>query len=295
MAFLSIILGTFLWSVDTLIRYPLLGRVNPTTMVLIEHLFLVLYFIPLLYIYQFSFKKIKRSHLLAFITIGAVGSAASTLAFTKAFSLVNPSLVILLQKLQPFVAISLSSLILKEKLNPRFFLYGAIAFGGALMISLPDILPLFTAPGDLSSSPVIGYGLALFAVVGWGASTVFGKQLSLNDFTESEIMAGRFIFGFIFLALYATTSQAWPTTDLSYDVYLKILIMVFLSGLLGMYFYYRGLRQLPAHTTAIAELFFPLSAVAVNWILLGQTLKPMQIAGGVVLIGASTLIQKAKV
>lgn len=295
MAFLSIILGTFLWSVDTLIRYPLLGRVNPTTMVLIEHLFLVLYFIPLLFIYQFSFKKIKSSHLLAFVVIGAVGSAASTLAFTKAFSLVNPSLVILLQKLQPFVAISLSTFILKEKLKPKFFIYGALAFIGALMISLPDILPLFTAPSEASSAPVIGYALALFAVVGWGASTVFGKQLSLKDFTESEIMAGRFIFGFIFLALYATTTQAWPTTALSYDVYLQILVMVFLSGLLGMYFYYRGLRKLPAHTTAIAELFFPLSAVAVNWIFLGQSLKPLQIAGGLILMGASALIQKSKV
>ncbi len=71
--------------------------------------------------------------------------------------------------------------------------------------------------------------------------------------------------------------------------------MVFLSGLLGMYFYYRGLRQLPAHTTAIAELFFPLSAVAVNWVLLGQALKPMQIAGGLILMGASALIQRARV
>jgi drug/metabolite transporter (DMT)-like permease len=295
MAFLSIILGTFLWSVDTLIRYPLLERVNPTTMVLIEHLFLVLYFIPLLFINQFSFKKINASHLLAFVVIGVVGSAASTLAFTKAFSLVNPSLVILLQKLQPFVAISLSSLILKEKLKLNFFLYGTIAFIGALMISLPDILPLFTSANDVSSAPLIGYALALFAVVGWGASTVYGKQLSLKEFSESEIMAGRFIFGFIFLTFYATATQAWPTTDLSYEVYLKILVMVFLSGLLGMYLYYRGLRQLPAHTTAIAELFFPLSAVAVNWIVLGQSLKPLQIAGGIILMGASAMIQKSKV
>ncbi len=83
-----------------------------------------------------------------------------------------------------------------------------IAFVGALMISLPDVLPLFRAAGDAASAPVMGYLLALFSVVGWGASTVFGKQLSLKEFTESEIMAGRFIFGFIFLAFYATTTQA---------------------------------------------------------------------------------------
>ena len=109
MAFFYIALGTFMWSLDTLIRYPLLGSVRPETMVFIEHSFLVLYFLPLLFINKFDFKKLNRSAILGFVVIGMLGSAASTLAFTKAFSLVNPSLVILLQKLQPLVVILLSS------------------------------------------------------------------------------------------------------------------------------------------------------------------------------------------
>lgn len=294
MAFLSVILGTFLWSIDTLIRYPLLSQLSASTMVLIEHLFLVLYFVPLLFINQFSFKKINTQALLCFTVIGMIGSAASTLAFTHAFGLINPSLVILLQKLQPFVAISLSGYLLKEKLNANFLIYGSIAFIGAFLISWPDIAPFFQSGQVTTTAPVLGYLLALFAVIGWGASTVFGKKLSLQNFTESEIMAGRFIFGFVFLALYGLAADSWPSSDLGYDVYLKILMMVLLSGLLGMYLYYRGLHRLSAHMTSIAELFFPLSAIAVNWIFLGKTLQPIQMAGGLILIGASILLQRSR-
>jgi drug/metabolite transporter (DMT)-like permease len=277
MAFISIILGTFLWSIDTLIRYPLLGQLSAGVIVLLEHIFLVSLFIPLLFIYKFKISKIKTPNIWAFVIIGCLGSAASTLAFTQAFNLINPSVVILLQKLQPFVAISLSALILKEKLNKSFFMYAFIAFCGAFIISFPDLINLFNT--ESKNNELTGYALALFAVLGWGASTVYGKQLSKNNFSEYEIMAGRFIFGFIFLAVYSVLFVAKPVFDLSFDLYMKIFGMVLLSGLLGMYLYYKGLKKLSAHNASIAELFFPLSAVLVNWVFLGQALKPMQILG----------------
>jgi drug/metabolite transporter (DMT)-like permease len=61
-----------------------------------------------------------------------------------------------------------------------------------------------------------------------------------------------------------------------------------------MYLYYKGLKKLSAHNASIAELFFPLSAVVVNWVFLGQALKPMQILGAIILIGASYFMQTTK-
>ena len=37
----------------------------------------------------------------------------------------------------------------------------------------------------------------MVSVVGWGATTVFGKKLSMEGYDEKEIMAGRFLIGFI--------------------------------------------------------------------------------------------------
>ena len=70
MAFLFIILGTLMWSIDTLIRYPLLGQVSASTIVLLEHSFLVIYFIPFLFMTKFNLKRLSKNHLLAFAVIG---------------------------------------------------------------------------------------------------------------------------------------------------------------------------------------------------------------------------------
>jgi drug/metabolite transporter (DMT)-like permease len=290
MGFLFIVLGTLMWSLDTLIRYPLLAVVSADTMVFIEHLFLFAYFLPLLFINKFDFKKIDGAAFIGFFVIGMIGSAASTLAFTKAFSLINPSLVILLQKLQPFIAILLSSLMLKERIHKTFYVCALPAFLGAFLLSYKDIAPVFT--GSLEAGVTLGYVLTLVAVIGWGASTVFGKNLSTRGFAEPEIMAGRFIFGFVLLSSYCAVQGSLPTAEINLEVYIKILIMVIISGLIGMYFYYKGLKTLPAHVAAVAELFFPLSAVTINWIFLGKTLDALQIAGAVLLVGSSLLLQK---
>lgn len=266
-------------------------------MVFIEHSFLVLYFFPLLFINKFNFKKLNKSAILGFVVIGMLGSAASTLAFTKAFSLINPSLVILLQKLQPLVVVLLSAILLKEKISKNFFVFGALAFVGAFLISYPDIAPLlnssFSDLLNLQQGVILGYALTLFAVVGWGASTVFGKKLSSSGFSEYDIMSGRFIFGFVFLLIFCLQAETLPTGQITIEQYLKILLMVFISGLLGMYLYYKGLKQITAHMGSIAELFFPFSAVTINWIFLGKALQPIQIVGALLLIAASIMLQRS--
>ncbi|MBY0553979.1 DMT family transporter [bacterium] len=295
MGFLFIILGTLMWSIDTLIRYPLLGSVQASTLVLLEHVVLFAIFGTLILIGKINFRelynKLDRPTTYAFIIIGVIGSAVSTLAFTKAFYLLNPSLVILLQKLQPLVVIALSSFILKEHIKKSFYLFAVVALIGGFMISYPDIAPLFSTE-DIPNQPVaLGYSLTLLAVVGWGSSTVFGKKLSSSGFNENEILTGRFSMGFLFLLLYCINTQALPNSSINGDVYLKVIAMVLISGLLGMYLYYHGLKRVSAHVGAIAELFFPLSAVVINWIFLGKALQAVQIAGALVLTLASIAIQ----
>ena len=67
--------------------------------------------------------------------------------------------------------------------------------------------------------------------------------------------------------------------------------MVLVSGLLAMYLYYQGLRRIPARLCTLAEMFFPLMAVIVNWIFLGASLSIVQISGAIILVAGSLIIQ----
>lgn len=294
--FFCVVLAGLLWAIDTLIRYPLLGSgVSAEKIVFCEHLFLSLIFIPLLFKETKKIGNIRLSTIVYFMIIGIFGSAIGTLCFTKAFMLINPSLVILLQKLQPIIAICFARIFLGEKFKAPFLFWGALSLAGGVLISSPDILPglsnLDFSPALLGETALKGYGLTLIAVFSWGASTVFGKKLSGQGFDEIQIMGGRFIMGFGFMAFYLTTQFGGLNLDWNFVVYGKILAMVLLSGLMGMYFYYKGLKTLSARVTALAEMFFPFSAVAINWVFLDAKLLPVQLVGAAILILSSAVIQ----
>lgn len=293
--FLLVVAACALWALDTLIRYPLMqGGVDAISIVFYEHLILTI--ISSVVFFK-SFKKIwqaKTSHYFYFFIIGAIGSALATLAFTKAFSVLNPSLVILLQKFQPIVAILLARQVLKEEINKMFILWAAVCLVGAFFISYEDLLKLGSSGKSIYGLLVKpgafqGYALVAFSIVGWAASTVFGKKLGKEGYSDEQIMAGRFMMGFICIVPFAMTTQ--ETFGHSVDVYGKISLMVLVSGLLAMYLFYQGLRRISARACSLAEMFFPFMAVIVNWLFLGASLTPIQLFGGALLLLGSLVIQ----
>lgn len=285
-----IILACLCWALDTLWRYPLVqAGLSGLSLVFIEHLFLVICFAPF-FIKDFSkIFSTTLTNILSFLVIGAAGSAFATIAFTKAFYFLNPSVVILLQKLQPLVAVSLAFLILKEQITKQFLLWAALALLGAILVCSNDLKDIFTHAGSGASQ---GYILALFSVLGWGAATVFGKKLLIAGYSESQVLFGRYFTAFLALLPFSLREELYHGYEQKHLISIGVIVVV--SAMVGMYFYYRGLKSISARTGAIAELFFPFAAVIVNWLFLGQTLTLIQLLGAILLIASSTVIQLKK-
>ncbi len=293
-----VILACLFWGMDTLIRYPLVERgINPITIVFYEHCVLTLLFSLGLIPAIKRIGELKLADIFSFLIIGGVGSAIATVAFTQAFHYLNPSLVILLQKFQPIVVIFLSAIILKEQVQKEFIFWAVICMIGGLMISSPDIVRFYDLlRSDLSivtsDGAIRGYGLVGVSVLGWGASTVFGKRLSMVGFDTKSIMAGRFLTGLLVLIPFVQWNQSLILPQ--GEDYLRILIMVLISGALAMWLYYQGLQRISAKSTAIAEMFFPFFAIILNWFFLGKQLNDWQLLGGGILIIGSLIIQIKK-
>ena len=288
-----ILMACVCWALDTLIRYPLLGEgITALDIVFFEHVFLAVLFIPSLFKIIQRRKNFSKGDFFSFLMIGGLGSALSTLAFTKAFTVLNPSLVILLQKLQPVVAITFSYLLLKEKIDRQFLFWAFVCIAGGVAVSYQQIFTGFDFFGSISGpgSP-LGLLYAIVAVFGWGCATVFGKKLSIKGFSTTEIMGGRFLSGLVVLSFFIPLVNFEVASS---EFNKKLLLMIFLSGVLGMFFYYRGLNRLPAKVCTLAELFFPLCAVIVNWLYLNSTLDWIQIIGAAILVFGSTVIQFRK-
>jgi drug/metabolite transporter (DMT)-like permease len=295
---LFVVFASFLWALDTLIRYPLVEKgIDPIVIVFFEHALLTLLFLPKIFIGAQRIGELKMSDAFSFLVVGGAGSAIATVAFTMAFMYLNPSLVILLQKFQPVVAILLAWVVLKEPIPRPFLFWGLVCLIGALLVSAPDIekvwLLLRTDPDRLASHAALrGYALVSVSVLGWGASTVFGKKLSLAGFEPSALSTGRFFVGFVVLLFFVPFGQSLIFADPS--DYLRLSVMVMLSGALAVWLYYQGLKRLPAKFTTIIEMFFPLCAVVVNWVFLGKQLSEIQLLGGAILVFGALILQLKK-
>lgn len=282
-----IMIACFTWALDTLIRYPLLGAGYSTLqIVLIEHLTLVLFVSPMLWRYRHVYRHMSMNSFLCLFFIGGVGSAVGTLAFTEAFQYLNPTVVILLQKLQPIVAILLAYWFLKERIESQFVRWALVILLGSFVMMWPDLRLLNNAQWHYSSDSMSlfkGYGYTLIAVAAWGAATVCGKYLSHQNMPANAIMSGRFVTGLLVLLPLALANSDSLMAMKSLDLGLAV-SMALLSGFIGMWFYYRGLRTVPAQMATLAELSFPVFAAAINWFFLDMGLTGYQIIGGLMLI-----------
>jgi len=282
-----IMIACFTWALDTLIRYPLLSQGYTTLqIVLFEHVTLVFLTSPLLWRYRHQFRRLNRMEFASLFFIGGVGSAIGTLAFTQAFHYINPTVVILLQKLQPIVAILAASVLLKEHLQRYFFYWSVIIIGGSVVMIWPDLNALNSknlhSVHD-NSSVIFGYAFTLLAVFSWGMATVCGRYLSEKKLPSNAIMSGRFFCGLLVLIVFSAY-QRDQIHVISFSAISSIGFMAVLSGLIGMGFYYLGLKNTPAHIATLVEMTFPVFAAIINWSVLGISLNHYQIIGGLILL-----------
>ncbi|MBV9349446.1 MAG: DMT family transporter [Patescibacteria group bacterium] len=280
-----VFIAAMLWATDAPFRVHLTQTLSSNFIVLGEHFVDVIFVLPFLVLGFSEIRTLRLQQWLAVIVIAVGGSALASVAFTEAFHYVNPSVAILLQKLQPLIAVSLAAGMLKERLSRFFWLWALLALFGAYLISFGGLVPRLY-PGETLNPNVIGVSLALVAALLWGASTVLGKFV-LNK-TDFKIMTAlRFALAFIFLIFlnwYGRSFPAWNTvtpTD-----YLYIFIIAVASGVVSLFIYYRGLSYTKASVATLAELGFPMAAVIVNWYFLKAALSPVQLLGMAVLLFA---------
>jgi len=277
-----IVLASLLWSTDTLLRLPLVHEVSAVSIVFLEHAGSAVLALPFLWVYRVELKTLTSKQWAGLVFIGVAASALATVAFTASFNYVNPSVSILLQKVQPLFTFVLAWGLLKEKLPVYFWRWAILALAGGYLVSFPRVLPGW----DWQDFSLLGVLLALASAGLWGSATVIGRYL-VKDVPYTLVAAVRFWVATPVLLVWLWWNQGvgyWPL--LSFKGWWFILLIILIEGFGAMYLYYRGLKETKASISALLELTWPVLAVFLNWIFLGQVLLWPQIVGGLVLLAA---------
>ena len=263
-----------LWGFSSLLREPLSRELPALTVVLAEHVVLVLLVLPWVLPALRAVRTASVRTWVAVLVIGAGSSALATTLFTAAFRLGDPITPQVLQKLQPVIAVLLAALLLGERVTPRFPLFAVPALAGAWLLSFPD--PLGVGVTGLAAA-----GLAVAAASLWAAGTVLGRMVSA-ELSFLHVTTLRFTVGLAALAVLA----ALTGTPVGVPVRLvpQLALLALVPGLLALVLYYLGLRRTPASRATLAELAFPVTAAAVGVTLLGARLDASQWSGFVLVL-----------
>ena len=134
--------------------------------------------------------------------------------------------------------------------------------------------------------------LALLAAFCWGSSTVLGKH-ALKTLSFPVVTSLRLSVTAIIAVVVLVAIRGFSDIDvITASQWKIILLIVFTTGSVALFIYYYGLKHVKASHSTIYELFWPLSAVAIDWIVRGRVLSPVKFVGGAVLIISIILLTR---
>ena len=258
-----------LWGTDALLRRPLADSTQAATIVFGEHVILFALVLPVIVTALPALWRAGPRYVAAGAIVGAGSSALATILFTQAFVHGDPVTPVVLQKVQPLIAVLLAATILGERPRPRFGLFLLAGLAGTWLMAFPS-------PFDVSVHGKEPAFLALGAAGLWALGTVLGRFLTLR-LAFQQVTAVRFAFG-LPASFVAVLVLGAPFTASWHDmVFIALLALV--TGLVALSLYYYGLQRTPASVAAIAELTFPVVAIAVGYLAFDATLTASQLAG----------------
>ncbi|HIB78944.1 MAG: EamA family transporter [Candidatus Neomarinimicrobiota bacterium] len=286
---LAVIFAAFLWSFDGFIRQNLFAL--PSFLIVsLEHVIGAILFLPLLIRGWKEVSSLGQRGWISVLWISIFGGVLGTFFYTKALSYVNYidlSVVVLLQKLQPIFAIALAGVILKEKITKRFIILAFAAIVGGYLVTFGS-----SSINDWDDKTIIAALLALLAAFSWGSSTVLGKhalnRLSFTTVTSLRLAITASVTAFVLLS----TGQYDAINNMTLSHWGFIVLIVLSTGSLALFFYYYGLNKLPASHATLYELFWPLSAVGLDWFIRGNILSLPQWVGAILLLGAIIILTR---
>lgn len=239
----------------------------------------------------FLFSKYKKLILLdkkdviSLFLVSIFGGAIGTIAIVYALFIVNfqeLSVVVLLQKFQPVFAIIMAAMVLNEKISGRFLLWSAVAILGGYFLTFGGFKPDFTH--DMVSLKAAL--LSLLASFSFGSSTVFSKRLLEKVDFVSATFYRYGLTTLLMLPVVILTGKWIEFQHITVVNWWIFIIIALTSGSVAILLYYYGLKKVKASQATLLELFFPISAVLMDYYINGARLSWIQWLSAAVMIFA---------
>jgi len=271
----AISLAAAFWGFDGVVLTPRLYNLNVAFVVFMLHALAFLIMNTFLFKEYKQIRNFSRSDFMTFFMIALFGGAIGTMAMVHALFLVNfekLTIVILLQKLQPVFAIALAVIFLGERMRRFYFIWASLAILAGYFLTFGTSLPNFDT-GDNTLEAAL---FSLLAAFSFGSSTVLSKKI-LGRYSFHTATFYRYGFTTVIMLFYVLVAGLYiefeKITETNWIIFVIIAIT---TGSGAIFMYYYGLKKVRAVIATICELFFPVTAIILDYFINDQRLSWVQ-------------------
>ncbi len=275
----GLIFATVLWGISFPVVKAMMGIADPVYVVILRFALSSLLMLAYFLLVRCPLRKLFSSRILWILGItnglgfvcefyGLTMTTASVASF-----LVNVNVV--------FMAI-FSSILLKERITWRAQLGIILGVAGVFLI---------TTGGDISSiagSSALGNLIILVGGIIWAYSNIYNKKAVTELGLSPVEVTGSMIF-ISFLAVFPLILVIEPFFEITLFSVGALVYLTVLCTIVGFCIFYMALRRLTVVNAGLVLLFEIVVAVTSSFFILGETIPPIGLLGGV-LIGLSILL-----
>jgi drug/metabolite transporter (DMT)-like permease len=231
--------------------------------------------------------KLSRRQWLGTFVLGTFGVFAYNLLFMASLERLPGSRAALIIALNPVITITISSLVLKERLSMRRWLGVAIALLGVWIV---------ISRGDIASIDSAGIGAGelfmLAAVTSWALYTIVGRKV-LGGLTPLAATNYAALWGTLLLAGAAAPGfRALEMTQFDWTMIGALLYLGIGGTALAFVWYYMSVKKLGTAVTSIFNNLVPVFGVAISVVLLGEHLLASMLIGGAIAIVGVMMVSR---
>ncbi len=235
---------------------------------------------PFLFLFKELYTGLKKINslgiFLKILLIGILIVPSYHLALNTAETMINASVAALIAGFSPIITSILSTIILKEKLEPKRILGLIISFIGVITLT-------YGISNSFKIENILGVFLSLLAVTSWALATVISKS-TYKHFKPIEVNTFGLFFGTILLIPFVNINHIQKLFSINKTTVLAILYLGILSILIGYTVWFKALEYKEASTTATFIYLNPIIGSLSGVIFLKETLNTIMLIGGMLIV-----------
>lgn len=212
---------------------------------------------------------------------GVVGLALVHYSYFKTISLTNVATAILLEYMAPILVLATTSLVARKAVGWRLPAAVALSVGGCALV-------VGVLSGGLAVS-IEGLAWGLASAVFFAAYTIMGRWGASRYTPWTLLSYGLAAASVFWLAVLGPAPILQALTEPR--TFLAVSYIAVASTILPFGAFLAALRLIPATEASVAATLEPVIAAAGAWFLLGESLRPEQVVGGLLVLAGIVVAQ----